>query len=104
MGLLAMIIMLVEARTLFLETCVRKPLEANAFWLGKAHYRSLSYLCIVFFTSQYWALWRSEGTFAKELPVLIGGVFLLITALCLFFTRRSLAKKGIEARKKIGSY
>merc|ERR1711941_156285 len=41
---------------------------------------------------------------ARELPANLGGWFLLVCSFCIFFSRRGLRKKSIEARRKIGGY
>jgi len=92
---LAFIVMLIEAKTPFLEACVRKPLECQSLCIQQSYYRSFFYFLLVFFSAQYWTV--------KDIPVLIGCISLGVFSLCLFFMRKDLYTKFEIAKRNIGT-
>lgn len=91
----AFFIMLIEAKTPFLEACVRKPLEAQSIVLQQSYYRSFFYALVVFFSAQYWTV--------KDIPILIGCTCLGVFSLSLFFMRKDLYTKFYIAKRKIAT-
>jgi len=92
---IAFFIMLIEAKTPFLEACVRKPLETQSLVIQQSYYRSFFYAIVVFFSAQYWTV--------RDIPVLIGCTSLGIFTLCLFFMRKDLYNKFYIAKRKIAT-
>jgi len=90
---LAFFVMLIEAKTPFLEACVRKPLENQSLCIQQSYYRSFFYFLLVFFSAQYWT--------PKDIPVLLGCCSLGVFSLCLFFMRKDLYVKFDIAKRKI---
>jgi len=92
---IAFFIMLIEAKTPFLEACVRKPLESQSMILQQSYYRSFFYAFVVFLSAQYWTV--------KDIPVLIGCTSLGVFSICLFFMRKDLYTKFYIAKRKIAT-
>lgn len=92
---LAFFIMLIEAKTPFLEACVRKPLESQSLIIQQSYYRSFFYAIVVFFSAQYWTV--------RDIPILIGCTSLGVFSIGLFFMRKDLYNKFYIAKRKIAT-